>query len=286
MPSLFKQSKFTPQTSMAKSQWLVVIVILLLASALRFHALAQDARFHPDEALFATFARNAAVKGDWLLRGPLDKTPLTIYAQALSMTFFGVQQVNDVLDLEIHTGEFVARLPNTFASILLVAVMYALAKRFYPFGVYGEGGQTSKRVWEVGLISMTLTAFSPYAVAFSATAFTDGLMLLLITLALWMASAGRWAWSGFYLVLAYASKQQALLYAPLILTVGWAVGALYITPLRKLFHFIMPLALGFSVFLGRCPRPGNWRLGISPTEQRPRPFDSQQRDFAALLRLD
>ncbi|HLU11718.1 MAG TPA: hypothetical protein VK003_18735, partial [Oceanobacillus sp.] len=63
-----------------------LVLILLVGVALRIHALGQDRRFHPDEALYSTFARSAALNGDWLLHGSLDKPPLTIYASALSMT--------------------------------------------------------------------------------------------------------------------------------------------------------------------------------------------------------
>jgi len=212
---------------------LLPVIILILGAALRFHALSHDARLHPDEALFATFARKAAVNGDWLLRGPLDKTPLSIYAQALSMMLVGVQSLPDgVLALDVHIGEFAARLPGTLASILLLAVIYALAKRPY-------GDPTA-------LIALFLAACSPYLLAFSATAFTDGLMLLCITLALWGASRGRWWWAGVWLALGFACKQQALLYVPLV------VGLAYLTPRPPLhlmergrFSHVKPLATGW-----------------------------------------
>jgi 4-amino-4-deoxy-L-arabinose transferase-like glycosyltransferase len=105
-------------------------VILVVGAALRFHALGQDRRFHPDEAWFSTFARHAALNGDWLLHGPLDKTPLSIYASALSMTLFvtHTDELN-LLDFNVYQGEFAARLPNVFASILQIAIVYALARR-------------------------------------------------------------------------------------------------------------------------------------------------------------
>jgi 4-amino-4-deoxy-L-arabinose transferase-like glycosyltransferase len=194
----------------------VAIPTLLLAAVVfRFHALAQNTRFYPDEALFSTFARSAAVHGDWLLRGPLDKTPLTIYANALSMTFFGVRALpNGVLDLDVHLGEFAARVPGTFASILLVAVMYRLARDLYP----GRGAGTRHGV---STLAIFLTACSPFAIAYSATALTDGLMLFFILLALMMIARGRWGWGGLFLALGFASKQQALFSVPLLLLVGW-----------------------------------------------------------------
>ena len=63
---------------------LIPILILLLAALARSGALADDARFHGDEALFATYARNAAIYGDWMLSGALDKPPVSLYAMALT----------------------------------------------------------------------------------------------------------------------------------------------------------------------------------------------------------
>lgn len=239
-----------------QSKW--PILILLLGAALRFHALSQDARFHPDEALFATFARNAAVNGDWLLLGPLDKTPLSIYASAISMMFVGNTVLPDgVLNLEAHRGEFAARLPSTFASIVLAALVYGLAKRFYH-------AQTT------ALIALFLIAVSPYAVAFSATAFTDGLMLLFVVLALWAASRNRWWGAGVWLALGFASKQQALLYIPLVISIGWFTAnqsAPSIMRLYRLLKLILPLLICLILLAlwdsARAQPTGFWALAVA-----------------------
>ncbi len=175
-----------------------MLLTLLLGAGLRFHALARDVRLHPDEALFSTFARAAAINGEWLLPGPLDKTPMAIYINALAQVWVG-------------EGEFAARLPGTLASILLMAAIYALAKALY---------QPNN---SVPVIALLLVACSPFAIAFSASALTDGPMLLCITLALWLVAWGRWGWSGLLLGMGFASKQQALFYLPLVLALGWAV---------------------------------------------------------------
>ena len=72
---------------------LIPLLILLAAALARFGVLGEEARFHGDEALFATYARNAAVYGDWMLSGPLDKPPLSLYAMAVSMQFTGVSHL-------------------------------------------------------------------------------------------------------------------------------------------------------------------------------------------------
>lgn len=192
----------------------IALVILLVAFGLRARALDQAGRFHPDEALFATFARQAAINGDWLLLGNLDKPPLAIYAGALSMAVAGSQPVEGVLQLDPLTGEFAARLPGLFASLILVAVAYGTARRLYP------------RDPLVAVWAMLFVALSPYALAFSATAFTDGLMIALAGLAVYAAAGGSWTWAGVWLALAFWTKTQAIYALPLVLLVGWSAETL------------------------------------------------------------
>ncbi len=195
----------------ARSQsvrWMALL-LLLLGAALRIHALGTAGRLHPDEALFATFARRAAVQGDWLLSGALDKPPLTLYADALSMGAFGVTALPDgVLTLEVYRGELAARLPGLAASILLLPLVYHLALCLW-------------RDPPTALIALALVVCSPLALAFSATVFTDGLLLLMLAAALVAALRGQWGWAGVWLALGVGCKQQALLYLPLLLAVGW-----------------------------------------------------------------
>lgn len=212
-----------------------IIALLLLAAVLRFHALGQDVRFHPDEALFVSFARQAAVQGDWLLHGSLDKPPLTIYVNALALTAFGIRPLpNGVLTLDNRAGEFAVRASGVFISLLLVAVMYALAKQLYPVNALTRN-----------IVSL-LIALSPLVIAFSATAFTDGMMLLCIVIALLMASRRRWLWAGVWLALGFWCKQQALLYLPLVVGIGWVCErrTRYSLTLMKVLRFVLPLVFG------------------------------------------
>lgn len=181
------------------------LLILLLATLFHTHQLAQDNRFHPDEAYFMTFARHAAVNGDWMLAGSLDKPPLSIYMSALSMVLVGnTTDANGVLHLDPHIGEFAGRLPNVFLAILLVALMMRLASDLY----HDE---------KVTLLAGLLTAISPYLLAFGATAFTDMSLLFWLVLAIGLTVRGKWAWAGIALGLAFWSKQQAIFYVPLVI---------------------------------------------------------------------
>ncbi len=178
------------------------LLILLLAAALRIIPLADDVRFHPDEALFTTFARGVLTSGDWRLMGDLDKTPLSIYLNTASLALVGVNYQRGVPDLDPRIGEFAARLPGVFAGIIWVAAVYALTMRLY-------------RNQTLALWVALFMACAPPAIAYSAAAYTDGWMLAFSGLALWMAAADRPLTSGIFLALGFLSKQQALYFVPL-----------------------------------------------------------------------
>lgn len=185
--------------------WLLIVSILLLGVALRFRHLGQDVRFHSDESFFTTFAVNAAVHGDWMLAGPLDKSPLTIYAVATSLHFNGVTvDDNGMRDLDIKIGEFAARVPNTYASILMIALVMRLAL-------------VLSRRWQISYVAGALAACSPYLLVFTATAFTDVLMLAGMTAALLAGLNQRYLWAGIWLGVSIWAKQQGIYYLPLLL---------------------------------------------------------------------
>lgn len=219
-----------------------VLLILLLASAVRFHALMQDFRFHPDEAFFSTFARNAAVHGEWMLPGPLDKTPLSIYTSALSIHFTAATLTDqNLIEVDTRTGEFAARLPNTFGTIMLVAVGYAIARTLsHPIA----------GAWRpVSLCTAVLIALSPYLIAYSASAFTDTFMVLFGMLAMWMAARQHPAWSGMWLVLSIASKQQGVFFLPLIIGVIWLTSRAYSSAPLRMLRFSIPFVAGMALLL-------------------------------------
>ncbi|MCB8988851.1 MAG: phospholipid carrier-dependent glycosyltransferase [Ardenticatenaceae bacterium] len=123
-----------------------------VTAVLRFHALFANT-FHADEALFATWARYiAAWRDPLLLTQAVDKPPLLFYLQAL----FYLYPV-------LGPTEIAARLPNFIASILLVPLVGVWAWRLYGDGV-------------TAVLAALLLALSPFAIQFSATAFTDPLL--------------------------------------------------------------------------------------------------------------
>ena len=151
-----------------------------------------------------TFARAAAVNGDWLLPGALDKPPLTIYLSALSMVAFGVVADDaGVLHLDPLVGEFAGTLPNALLTVLLAGLMMRLAR-------------TLLRCERAALLAGALTAVSPYALAYGATAFTDIGLLFCAVLAWLLVVERRYEFAGVALGLAFWCKPQALFLLPLL----------------------------------------------------------------------
>ncbi len=210
---------------------------MLLALALRILTLGIDARFHPDEALFAAQAWLISHDGDWLLRTTdLDKPPLTLYTTALGFRLLG-------------PTELAARLPNVLLSGLSVALAYRLAQTLY-------------RDRAVSLLAALLCALSPYLLAFAPTAFTDGQATFWVLLAVLLAARDRWGWAGGMTALAFAAKTTALWAVPLIVALGlarttrpaWRGRDL----LTRLARYALPLLAGIALLvlwdLDRAPR--------------------------------
>ncbi len=180
-------------------------LVLLFACLLHFPALALDQRLLPDEAFFMTFARRAAVQGEWLLPGALDKPPLSIYLSAISMSFAGnTRDADGVLHLDAHIGEFAGKLPNGLGAVLAVALMMRLCAQV------GGGDRGA-------LLAGLLAACSPYLLMYGASAFTDMSLLCFALAALSCGLARRWAWAGTLLGLAFWCKPQAFFVLPLLL---------------------------------------------------------------------
>jgi len=147
--------------------------------------------FHHDEALYATWALQIASGDNPLLtQVPVDKPPLFLYTMAGAMWLLGAT-------------ETIARLPSLLATALTVGLTFWLGQKLYSRGV--------------GLIAAWLVALSPLTIFFAPTAFTDPMLVALVLAACLAAAYGRAAWSGVWLGLAIATKQQGLFFVPLVL---------------------------------------------------------------------
>jgi 4-amino-4-deoxy-L-arabinose transferase-like glycosyltransferase len=181
--------------------WSSLLAALLAATLFRALPLLEN-RFHPDEALYASFGRLIASGRDPLLAGVVvDKPPLSFYLTAGSFLLFG-------------GTEFAARLVPFYAGVVSVALLFALARVLY------DSPAAHLAAW--------VLALSPFAILFSITIFIDP---LLVALGLWgvvmfakarpgrgRAASRRLEWAGAAaFALAFAAKQTALLFAPLAL---------------------------------------------------------------------
>ena len=172
--------------------------VVLIAIILRIIPWLINDPLHRDEALYGYWAQLIASGRDPLLLSPwVDKPPLVLYLLAADIRAFGAT-------------ELALRLPGLIASLLLVLVTFGFARRAY--GV------------RVALIAAGLLTFSPFAILFAPTAFTDPWLALWLVAAAWAALARRPFLAGLLLGLAIASKQQGVLGVPLVLALLIAQG--------------------------------------------------------------
>jgi 4-amino-4-deoxy-L-arabinose transferase-like glycosyltransferase len=185
-------SPFTHTEYKGKNYWLVVL--LLVGFALRVVYVTED-RFHADEALYAGWALRALDGDSYLLTVPIDKPPLYLYTLATSMWVFG-------------RSEVAARLPNLAASIVSVILTYKLGQRLYG----------PKAAWYAAFF----TAFSPFDILFARTAFTDPMLVMWEMLALYTTITNRNLAAGLSVGMAFATKQHAVLFFPLLAAITFA----------------------------------------------------------------
>ncbi len=189
-------------------QLAAIVAILLLGLVLRLAPWGHN-RFLEDEALYAYWGLQIATGTDPMLdEEPVDKPPLHPYTLALSFLLTAPQVHGDS---PIGAGhESAARLPSLMASMVSIALVYALAHRFW-------------RDTHTGLIAALLLALSPFDILFASTAFTDPLMVALMLGALMAAAGNRPGLAGLLAGLCAVTKQQGILFLPLILAVGLLV---------------------------------------------------------------
>lgn len=194
---------------------LMIVAVLLLAFALRLGAATDDVRLHPDEALYSTYARSAAVFGAWMLDGPVDKPPVSLYANALSQHFIAARQTESgVIDVPLRAGEFAAKWPNVIAGMLAVALVMAWARS--AGDRRGDWRAASSAALSAALSAASLMAVAAYPVAYSASAFTDMLMVTFALGGIVAAHRGRAGFGGLLLALSIATKPQAVFFLPLL----------------------------------------------------------------------
>lgn len=151
-----------------------------------------------DEAIYSFWALHITRVDPLMLTVWPDKPPVFLWLLGGTFSILGA-------------GEAQARLFNVAVSMLTVPVLAATARRLW-------GDRTA-------LLTALFFVFNPFAISFSATAFTDPLLVFFGVLSFHAAISRRPFWAGVWLALAIMTKQQGILYAPLIAaTVVWAGG--------------------------------------------------------------
>lgn len=221
---------------------LTLLALLLLALALRLPPIF-DNRFHPDEALYGYWGLLIALgKDPGLVNVPVYKPPLLPYLIA------GTQGL-------LSKSEFAVRLPGVMAGVVTVPLTAALTHALY------------RDRWAAVTAAACVT-LSPFAILFSATAFTDPPMVVLGLAACLAAARHRPGWAGLLAGLSFATKQTGLAWLPLILLlqVADAQSPISIKPLLLVLGPWL-LVIGF-VFIWDAARvaqgaEGFWSLGVT-----------------------
>ncbi len=220
-----------------------VVVILLAGAAVRLHTLNTAYPFHPDEALYGTYARRLARYGEYLFPDvPLDKPPVGIILTGWSFALFG-------------ETPFGGRIATVFVSLLTLAAFYAL--------LHSGGRGTIKDIAPIALLLLTV---APFEVSFAATLFHDPLLTLWLISAAMALARQRAAWAGAFAALALATKQSAIQFLPLYALLGISIRS-KVFSWRDALRFACPLGIGISALAvwsaARAFPIDFWTLGVT-----------------------
>ncbi len=200
-----------------------------------------------DEAIYGVWARSVW-QDPWFVTTWPDKPPLFLWLQALSLALFGPSAA-------------AARMVSIAASTLTVPITVVIARR-----LWGD---------RAAVAAALLLALNPFAISFGPTGYTDSLLVFFGMASLLCALFGRPGWAGLWLGAAIMTKQQGVLYAPLILAfvLLWPQGsrrhAAAQNPQRLsavawlilgLIGFVAPIMVWDAARWAVAPSP--WDLGV------------------------
>ena len=176
----------------ARTQQIALALLTLVGLGLRV-GLWTTFPLREDEAIYSYWARQW-LAGDWLfLYTWPDKPPLFLWSLAGVFALLGPSEAS-------------ARWLNIIASTLTIPLVAVAARRLWPVSLAAP-------------LAALLLAFNPFAISFSATVYTDPFLALAGMAALTLALCQRPGWAGVLLGAAILTKQQGLLYIPLIVGV-------------------------------------------------------------------
>lgn len=212
-----------------------------------------------DEAIYAYWALHGRHVDPLFLGVWPDKPPIFIWLLSLAFESWGATPA-------------AARLINIGFSTLTIPVVAATARRWW--------GDVA------GIAAALLIALNPFAISFAPTAFTDPLLVLAGAFSLCLAARQRWFWSGLWLGVAIMTKQQGLIFVPLILAAGLVRHDENAPPNALIHHsqFLLSLAAFFLGLLAILVPVMVWdslRWRVAPS-----PWDLGARNVGAVTLSD
>lgn len=190
-----------PTLASTRIETIFLCFITLLGFGLRL-ILLNRYPLREDEALYGFWALHFLHIDPWFLHVWPDKPPIFIWAVSAAFSLFGSSPAG---------GRFL----NIVLSTLTIAIVAAISRRLW-------GSRSA-------IAAALAMALNPFAISFAPALFTDPLLILAGTISLYFALIHRPFWAGIWLAIAIMSKQQGVLYAPLIMTlllvgIDWARG--------------------------------------------------------------
>lgn len=198
-----------------------------------------------DEALYSFWALHGWREDPFFFTVWPDKPPLFLWLLALAFQVGGASQA---------TG----RLLNIMVSLLTALLIGATARHWW--------GRRS------GVLATLLYLLNPFVISFAPTVYTDPLLVLAGQLALFLAATGRSVGAGFWLAVAIMTKQQGVLYVPLIVGV---LGCCHSQ--RSRGRTWLWFGLGAGVVLAPLLYWDSLRWAVAPS-----PWDLSVRNYGAL----
>ncbi len=194
--------------------------------------------FREDEAIYSYWALHGWHQDPLFLNVWPDKPPIFLWLLGVAYSLFGIEAAS-------------ARWINIAAGTLTIPIVAVTARR-----LWGD---------RAALIAALVMALSPFAISFSPTAFVDPVLVLAGSLALCMTVFARPLSAGLWLGAAIMTKQQGLLYVPLV--VAMLAGnnfenrrSRYLPFLSGLAMVVLPVLFWDSLRWTSAPSP--WDLSV------------------------
>ncbi len=179
---------------LSKFEKMALIGVIFLAGIISVSLIGQH-RFHGDEALYAYWEISMAKSTSIYVGTPymLYKPPFLFLVSALIFSIIPVK-------------ETFAIMPNIIAFVLSIYVFYILLLSYY------------KNKY-VALIGAVIFALSPINLLFSATAFTDSLLVLFLLLSMYYLIEKKFFLFGLFVGFAFGTKPFAIFFIPVYLLI-------------------------------------------------------------------